>query len=454
MPSGVISDDGGSTGSLPIALFLSLQHYDGPPFRFHPTFSPSDNSCEGAGVVSPGKTPTIALCVTGSIAAYKAVEIARLLKKAGARVIPLLTESAQKFIGSVTLSGITGEAALTNMWDPSFPGELHVDIAKRADVVVIAPATADLLARLAQGRADDLLTALALCTQSPVIVAPAMHPSMWSHPAVVRNVSTLKADGRVTFVGPDSGEVASGDVGMGRMASPETIAAAALACTETLDLKGMRIVVSAGPTVEDLDPVRFIGNRSTGKMGFAIAERAAARGASVTLVAGPVSLSTPRNVTRIDVRGALAMRDALWQTLGEQLDRADIVIMTAAVADYRPATTSNTKLKRTAAPMSLDLVPNPDLLAEIGAARKTPRPVLVGFAVETDSDDGVVALARGKLQKKRCDMVIANHAADSFGRDDNRATLVTATDAHPFGVLPKTVLADKILDHAAAKVRA
>ncbi|MEZ4302232.1 MAG: bifunctional phosphopantothenoylcysteine decarboxylase/phosphopantothenate--cysteine ligase CoaBC [Polyangiaceae bacterium] len=393
------------------------------------------------------RAPVVALAVTGSIAAYKAVEIARLLRKGGARVLPVMTRSATRFLGPVTLSGITGEPVHVDMWDPTFAGELHVDLARRADVVLIAPATADLLARLAQGRADDLVTALALCARGPVLAAPAMHPRMWTHPAVARNVALLRADARVELLGPDDGEVASGESGPGRMLAPELIAAAALARARPADLAGLRVLITAGPTVEDFDPVRYIGNRSTGKMGFALAERAAARGADVTLIAGPVTLPTPFAVRRIDVRSALAMRTALHEALGPSLDKADVLIMTAAVADYRPREQAEAKLKRTAEPMKLDLVPNPDLIAELGAVRSGRTPTLVAFAVETDTDERVIEKARGKLTAKRVDVVIANHAADSFGRDDNRATLVTKDTAEPFGVLPKPVLADRILDH-------
>lgn len=398
------------------------------------------------------RRPTIALAVSGSIAAYKAAEIARLLIQAGARVLPLMTRAAHEFLGPMTLSGICGEPVRETMWDPGFAGELHVALAAEADVVLLAPATADLLARLAGGRADDLVTALALCARGPVIAAPAMHPRMWSHPATARNVATLAADGRVELVGPVDGEVASGERGVGRMAEPAAIAAAALARVARRDLEGLRIVVSAGPTVEDIDPVRFIGNRSTGKMGFAIAERAAARGAAVTLVAGPVALATPRGARRVDVRGALAMRDALRDALGPDLGGADALIMTAAVSDYRPAEARAAKMKRSAASMALELVANPDLLAEIGAARaaaQATRPALIGFAVETDTDDRVIASARHKLETKRVDLVVANHAADAFGRDDNRATLVTRGGAEALGVLPKPALADRLLDRVA-----
>lgn len=395
--------------------------------------------------------PTVALAVSGSIAAYKAVEVARLLVKAGARVIPLMTRNAQEFIGAVTLSGICGEKVRTEMFDPSFPGEAHVAIAREADALLIVPATADLLSRLATGRADDLVTALALCIDKPVIAAPAMHPRMWSHPAVQANVATLRSHGRVELIGPVDGEVASGESGVGRLADPAMIAAAALSRAQEQDLAGMHVVVTAGPTVEDLDPVRFLGNRSTGKMGFAVAERAAARGAKVTLIAGPVSLATPFGVSRIDVRSARAMKSALWQALGPDLRNADALVMTAAVADYRPAEEYATKMKRTAHQMTIELVPNPDLLADIGAARAGDRPVLVGFAVETGSDDTVVGYAQGKLSSKRVDMIVANEARDSFGKDDNRATIVDPTGVEALGVMSKQGVADRILDRVAAR---
>lgn len=392
----------------------------------------------------------MALAVSGSIAAYKAAEVARLLLKAGARVLPIMTRSAHQFLGPMTLSGITGEPVLEDMWDPSFAGEVHVALAQKVDVVLLVPATADLLARLAQGRADDLVTALALCAEGPVLAAPAMHPRMWSHPATQDNVARLAKQGRVELVGPIDGEVASGERGIGRMADPAQIAAAALARVAERDLAPLRIVITAGPTIEDLDPVRFIGNRSTGKMGFALAERAATRGAEVTLIAGPVTLPTPFGVRRVDVRSTASMRSALWEALGPDLAAADALIMSAAVADYRPAHEHTTKVKRKAENVHLELLPNPDLLAEIGAARGARRPVLVGFAVETDTDERVIASALNKLTVKRLDLVVANHALDAFGKDDNRATMVTAGSAEPLGVLSKRDLADRILDRVAA----
>jgi phosphopantothenoylcysteine decarboxylase / phosphopantothenate---cysteine ligase len=418
---------------------------------------------------------TVALCVTGSIAAYKAVELARLLVKAGARVLPVMTGSATRFVGPVTLAGLCGEPVVADMWDASFAGEMHVRIADRADLVAIVPATADVLSRLAHGRADDLVTALALAARGPVLAAPAMHPRMWDHPATQRNVADLAAHGRVTLVGPVLGEVASGDEGMGRMAEPAVILAAASALLgagvprAARDLAGLRVVVTAGPTLEDIDPVRFLGNRSSGKMGFAIAQQAASRGADVTLVAGPVHLPTPAGVRRIDVRGALDMRAAIWRVLGEDLSGAHALIMAAAVADHRPAQIAPSKIKKGDAGASIELVKNPDLLGEVGAARQAlsgqegrgairagaasapaPRPVLVGFAVETSGGEALVAYARRKLADKRVDLVVANEAGDSFGREDNRVTLVTGAEAETLPPASKSLLAKVILDRVRA----
>lgn len=388
----------------------------------------------------------VALCVTGSIAAYKAVEVARRLVKAGVTVLPVMTASAERFVGAVTFAGVTAQRVATDMWDPSFAGEMHVDLARRADVVAVVPATADVLARLAAGRADDLVTALVLCARGPVIAAPAMHPRMWSHPATQRNVSELASQGRVTLVGPVDGEVASGDSGVGRMAEPDVIAAAILGAVTPHDLAGVRIVVTAGPTLEDVDPVRFLGNRSSGKMGFAIAERAAMRGAAVTLIAGPVTLPTPPSVARIDVRGALSMQAAIDRTLGADLTGADALIMAAAVADHRPARVSPHKVKKGDEALAIALVRNPDLIAGIGARRSGPRPVLVGFAVETAGEAELVAYARRKLTEKRVDFVVANEAERAFGRDDNRATIVDADGAEAMTTLSKPALADHVLD--------
>jgi phosphopantothenoylcysteine decarboxylase / phosphopantothenate---cysteine ligase len=389
---------------------------------------------------------TIVLGVTGSIAAYKAVVLLRLLLKDGARVEVVLSRSAEQFVGRATFAGLLGKPALSDMFDPHSGGELHVELGNVAELILIVPATADVLSRLAHGRADDLLTATALCSRAPLLIAPAMHPSMWDHPTTRRNVAQLLQDGQAALVGPVTGEVASGERGMGRMADPEEIHRAVSMRLAPQDLAGRHVVVTAGPTLEDLDPVRYLGNRSSGKMGFAIAERARARGARVTLITGPVGLPTPRGVERVDVRSALSMRDAVWNSLGADLGAADALIMAAAVGDFRPRETSATKLKREHAEVSLELLQNPDILAEIGRARSGATPTLIGFAVEADAPERVLSYARTKLIQKRVDLVVANHASDSFGRDDNRATLVGPSEAKSLPVLPKTELADEILN--------
>lgn len=391
---------------------------------------------------------TVALAVTGSIAAYKAVEVARLCIKAGAKVLPLMTTSAQRFVGPVTLAGITGEPVATDMWDPAFPGEMHVTIAERADAIVIVPATADLLARLAQGRADDLVTATTLCARGPVLAAPAMHPRMWEHPATRRNVEELARQGRVSLIGPVVGAVASGDVGMGRMAEPADIVRAieaALGGSAKRELTGKRIVVTAGPTHEAIDPVRYLGNRSSGRMGFAVAARAAAMGAEVTLIAGPVSLPTPPGVRRVDVESAVQMGRAIDEAMGADLSKADALVMAAAVADFRAAQASPTKIKKEAGAPAIALAKNPDLLAAIGEKRGGSRPVLVGFALETGDDALVLAYAKAKLAAKKVDFVVANAAHESLGHATNRVAFVTAGGAQPFAVGTKEEVADRIL---------
>jgi phosphopantothenoylcysteine decarboxylase/phosphopantothenate--cysteine ligase len=400
---------------------------------------------------------TIALAVTGSVAAYKAVEIARACIAQRATVLPLMTKAATQFLGPVTLSGITGQPVRTSMWDAAYPGEMHVELATKADVLVIAPATADVLARLAAGRADDLVTATALCARGPVIVAPAMHPRMWSHPATVRNVAELTRQGRTTFVGPVDGPVASGESGMGRMAEPAAIVAAIQAAlqAQTQDLAGYTLLVTAGPTHEPIDPVRYVANRSSGKMGFFLAARAAARGARVVLVTGPVALPTPPSVRRVNVETALEMQAAIDAELGSTLGGADAVIMAAAVADFRPEHAAETKIKKTADERLhvLSLQKNPDLLAALGARRVGDKPKLVGFALETGQDDAVVAYAKAKLVSKRVDIIVANSAHESLGHDTNRVALVRKDSVDPFVAGSKGIIADCILDALAGVLR-
>jgi len=382
-----------------------------------------------------GGVRTIALAVTGSIAAYKAVEVARLLVKSGARVLPVMTASATRFVGPVTLSGICGQPVAIDMWDPAFAGERHVALANEADVLAIVPATADVLARLASGRADDLVTATALCARGPVVVAPAMHPRMWNHPATRANVATLAA--RVRFVGPVDGPVASGESGMGRLADPDAIARVLLG---PADLAGRTVVVTAGPTYEPLDPVRFLGNRSSGRMGFAIAARAAARGARVVLVSGPVALATPAGVERRDVETAEEMRAALAAVMPD----ADALVMAAAVADIRPARRAPEKIKKGEGTAAIELAENPDLIAEIAA--RPHRAKLVAFALETGDDAAILAYAQKKLAAKGVDLVVANAAADALGRAESRIAFVDAAGTSAFVEGTKEALADRILD--------
>ena len=389
----------------------------------------------------------VALAVCGSIAAYKAVIVARELVGHGVAVTPVMTESAAHFVGPLTLSGICGRAVVRSMFDPSYSGEVHVDLGQSVDLVLIAPATADVLARLATGRADDLVTALALSAQCPVLAAPAMHSRMWHHPATQRNVATLRSDGRVKLVGPVDGPLASGESGMGRLAEPDAIVTAALLLLAgQRDLAGYRLLVTAGPTVEDIDPVRFLSNRSTGRMGFAVAERAAQRGAKVKLVTGPVELATPAGVERIDVRGAREMKAALEAALGPGLAGADALVMSAAVADYAPREQYTHKMKKAGDTVSLELVKNPDLLADLGAARTGLRPVLVGFAVETAESDILIAYAQKKLREKKVDLIVANEATEAFALATNRATFVAENTADALPLMSKTDLADQILD--------
>jgi len=397
----------------------------------------------------------ITVCVTGSIAAYKAVLLVRALVRAGALVQPVMTRSAGRFIGAATLEGLTGRPVYTDMF--AVPGEVHVTLGRESDFIIIVPATADVLARLANGHADDVVTATVLCSRCPVLIAPAMHPRMWEHPTTQRNAERLRGLPGWQLLGPAQGEVASGETGWGRLLEPELIMSAleALAASEPTGLgavetalAGRHVVVTAGPTVEDLDPVRFITNRSSGKMGFAIASSAARQGARVTLIAGPVALATPHGVERVDVRSALDMQAALAQALGGDLARADALVMSAAVSDYRPRSVSVSKLKRSADDVALELVPNPDLLAEIGRARTGPRPFLLGFAVETERGAALERAACHKLAQKRVDAIVANEARDALGTDDTRAVIVSSTSALPLSG-PKTAVAEQIVAYVA-----
>jgi len=385
----------------------------------------------------------IVLGVTGSIAAYKAVILLRLLQKAGAQVRVILTEGARQFVSARTFSGL-GATVHTDIWEG--PGELHVDLARWADALLIAPVTADCMARLASGRADDLLTSTALTTVAPVCLAPAMHPAMWRAPVTLENAKTLFRRG-MHFFGPVSGEVASGDVGVGRFQEPEDIARGlARVLYGPGSLTGRHVVVTAGPTVEAIDPVRTLANVSSGKMGYAVAEILQSRGAQVTLISGPVSLAPPAGVKVVPVRSALDMQGAVLDALGPQLSGADAVVMAAAVSDYRPVAISSEKLKRSPEGMHLSLVPNPDILAELGRLRESLRPVLIGFALETADGDTLINLGRRKLVNKRVDLIVANSASRSLGRDDNEALLVSPIDCVKLPRMSKSAVAVHIVE--------
>ncbi len=383
----------------------------------------------------------IVVGVGGGIAAFKAVELVRELMRRGARVRVAMTASATRFIGPVTFTGLTGNPPVIDIWDPGYAGEIHVELGAWANAIVVAPATANLLARAAHGLADDAVLATLRCSDAPLFFAPAMHHRMWRSPPTQRAVEQLARDG-ATFIGPVHGVLASGEEGPGRMSEPVAIAdALESALGAKRDLGALSVLVSAGPTVEDLDPVRFLSNRSSGRMGYALAERAAARGARVILVSGPVSLAPPARCELVSVRSALELRDAIVARRGE----VDAIVMTAAVADYRPLTRHEHKLKKSDT-LTLELVKNPDILAELGAARAGTRPILVGFALETDN---LLDYARDKLVSKRVDLVVANRAEDGLGGEDNVATFVDALGDEPLGRLSKRALADRIWDRVA-----
>ena len=402
----------------------------------------------------------ILLCVCGGIAAYKSIELVRRLREAGAEVQVAMTANAQRFVGAASLQAVSGVSVRDSLWDEAAEAAMgHIELARWADRVLVAPATADILAKLAHGLADDLVSTLCLVTTAPIAVVPAMNNRMWLHPATQTNVATLRARG-VQVIGPDDGAQACGEFGPGRLREPPEIVtdlvAAFAADRATADLAGQRLVISAGPTYEDLDPVRFIGNRSSGKMGFAIAAAAARRGAEVVLVAGPVSLPTPAGVRRVDVRSAAQMHAAVMAALP-----ADIYIGAAAVADYTPRTVSPHKIKKTAQSgdggataidtMTVELVRTPDVLAELAAHAQRPR-VVVGFAAETND---VEHYARGKLVRKGLDMIAANQVGREgcgFESDDNALTVIDADTAHALGPGPKTALADALLDLVRARL--
>ena len=379
----------------------------------------------------------VLLIVGGGIAAYKACELVRLLKRRGHAVRCVLTDGGARFVTPMTLAALSGEQVHTTLWDLKDEAEMgHIQLSREADLVVVVPATADLLARMAAGHADDLATTLLLATDKPVLAAPAMNVRMWQHAATRRNVSTLRGDG-VTILDPDEGAMACGEYGPGRLPEPEAIVSAieaALAPPEPR-LAGRHVIVTAGPTHEPIDPVRYLANRSSGRQGFAIAAALAALGARVTLVAGPVSLPTPAGVARVNVTTALEMERAVDAALP-----ADAAVMVAAVADWR-AEAAHQKVKKGDAPATLALIENPDILA--GLARRADRPRLViGFAAETER---VVEHAQAKLARKGADLIVANDVSgDVMGGAANAVHLVSAAGVEHWPTLPKTAVAARL----------
>jgi phosphopantothenoylcysteine decarboxylase/phosphopantothenate--cysteine ligase len=390
----------------------------------------------------------ITLGVTGGVAAYKAAELVRLLQQDGFTVQVVMTRGAREFITPLTFAALTGQKVITDLFEKSSTGEAnvesaieHIAVAQRTDLLLVAPATADILAKFARGVADDFLTTLYLATTAPVIVAPAMNVNMWNHAATQENIAQLRARG-VKIVNPDEGYLACGMTGAGRLAGQSEIVAAV---RETLhaqkDLHNETILITAGPTCEDLDPVRYITNRSSGKMGYAVAEAAARRGAKVIVVSGPVNLETPAGVERINVRTAEEMRRAVL----DRLPASTVAIFAAAVADYRPAEAQQQKIKRLKEPMTLRLEPTPDILAE--AAQAKGNRLIVGFAAETDH---VAENARKKLTAKNADLIVANDVTAEgagFDHDTNIVTLFSR-DGRDLALpkLTKIEVAQRILD--------
>jgi phosphopantothenoylcysteine decarboxylase/phosphopantothenate--cysteine ligase len=369
----------------------------------------------------------LVLGLSGGIACYKSADFARELVKAGATVQVVMTEAAQQFITPVTMQALTGRPVYTDQWDARAPANMaHIDLSREADAVVVAPASADFIAQLAQGRAAELLPLLCLARPRsgdgavPLLLAPAMNREMWSHPATQRNVAQVVADGAL-LLGPGHGAQACGETGDGRMLEPEELRDAVIAFFQPKRLAGRRVLVTAGPTFEALDPVRGITNLSSGKMGFAIARAAAEAGADVTLVAGPVHLPTPAGVRRVDVRSALQMHDAVLPLAPRQ----DVFVATAAVADWRPAAAAAEKIKKDGSGRvpAFEMTENPDILATVARLPEAGRPYCVGFAAESHD---VLRHAREKRLRKGVPLIVANHGPATFGRDDNALVLVDA----------------------------
>ena len=395
------------------------------------------------GVCGSSEEKTVLLCVTGCIAAYKSCEILRLLQKAGYRVKVLMTEHATQFVGPTTFRALTHEKVAIELFDDPEDPIHHISLAQEADVVLVAPATANCIAKMAHGIADDLMSTTLLATKAPILIAPAMNSGMWSAAATQENVEVLKSRG-VHFVQPDSGYLACGDVGSGRLPTPEAIADATCSLLQgSTDLVGEHVLITAGPTHEPIDPVRYIANRSSGKMGLELARAARDRGANVTLIAGPIKLPIPAGIETVHVQTASQMYNAA----AKAFERSTIAILAAAVADYTPSAPSDHKLKKAVDPInSISLIQTQDILAEL-SSNKEDR-IVIGFAAETND---VVEYAQAKLKRKGCDAIVANDVSRSdagFGSSNNRAWWVTSSTVDDLGLLEKRALADEILSRS------
>ena len=390
----------------------------------------------------------ILLGVTGGIAAYKAAELARLFVKAGAEVQVVMTASAMEFIGAMTFQAITGNETRSDLFDTTHEAAMgHIELARWADLVIIAPATANFIALMSQGRAGDLLSTLCLATTAPVAIAPAMNRQMWANPATQSNIRSLEEHGRLVW-GPAAGEQACGDIGPGRMLEPTQIFDAASEMFSSGALTGIKALITAGPTHEAIDPVRFIGNRSSGKMGFAIAQALEEQGAEVTLVAGPSSLPTPPGVIRIDVESALEMHAAVMKRTGD----CDLFVATAAVADYRPERVADSKIKKTAESLDIRLVRNPDILADVAALENGP--YTVGFAAETQD---VAQYADEKRRKKGIKMIAANEVGGKrggFNHDENALLVLWEGGQQELPMTGKLRLARQLVELIIRKIHA
>jgi phosphopantothenoylcysteine decarboxylase/phosphopantothenate--cysteine ligase len=384
------------------------------------------------------KNKSVVLGITGGIAAYKSAELVRLLVKANIEVQVVMTEAACQFITPVTMQALSGKPVFKNMWDASIPnGMPHIELSRAADAILIAPASADFMAKLAQGRADDLLSTLCLARDCPLLIAPAMNKQMWENPATQRNVSQLVADD-ITLFGPASGEQACGETGLGRMLEAEELLHAVTAYFQPKILLGKKILVTAGATLEMIDPVRAITNLSSGKMGYAIAQKAADMGADVTLVSGASTLATPVGLKIIPAHSA----DAMYQSVMRNVASQDIFIGVAAVADYSPAVNSAHKIKKSKSSLTLDLKPNRDILAEVASLPNAP--FCVGFAAETEN---LLQHAESKRQAKKLPLIVANLVSDSMGHDENSVTLLDDKGAHTLPRSSKAVIAQYLLEH-------